>query len=103
MTTHSAAIKGHLTRLENEVEITKKAGDRHTDAELSLMQDGHAHIARLSRLPIEVLVIIFQLGPSDVFEHGSYVISISQVSHHWRNISLATPSLWSFFRLIPYS
>ena len=82
----------------------KKASDRLSDAELSSMRDGHAHVAELSSpcaLPTEVLLIIFHSGPSEVFEYRSYVISISQVSHHWRNITLATPSLWSFFRIIP--
>jgi hypothetical protein len=73
------------------------------------MQDPRVHIAKLSSshapiasLPIELLTAIFKSGPSDAWERVEYAISISQVSRCWRNVSLATGSMWSLVRVVPY-
>jgi hypothetical protein len=104
-------IRDEIARFENEVEImNEKADDLLAEVNLlrTSIQDHQAHIARLNSqlapigaLSPEVLGIIFQSGPTDVFKHETYVMSISQVCQHWRNISLATPSLWSYFRIPP--
>lgn len=106
------SIKGEIARLQIEVETMKKKEDDLL-AEVQLLRmsikDRQAHIARLNNLcapigvlPPELLAAIFQSGPCDVFDHGTYAISISQVSRHWRNVSLDIPSLWNFFRIVPY-
>jgi hypothetical protein len=111
MTPHSADFKGDISRIETEVEGLKRKEDKLL-AEVELVrasiQDRLVHISRLNNLyatigvlPAELLVTIFKSGPSDVIEHQKYVKSISLVSRYWRNLSLAVPSLWSFFHIAP--
>jgi len=104
-------FKGDISRIETEVEGLKRKEDKLL-AEVELVrasiQDRLAHISRLNNLyatigvlPAELLVAIFKSGPSGVIEHQRYVKSISLVSRYWRNLSLAIPSLWSFFHITP--
>ena len=105
MTPYPADFNGDITRLETEVEVLRSKEDNLL-AEVKLLrasiQHRLAHIARLNSLystigvlPSELFVTIFNSGPSDAIEHRQYVKLISLVSRYWRNISLATPSLWS--------
>jgi F-box-like len=111
MTPHSADFKGDIPRIETEVEGLKRKEDKLL-AEVELVrasiQDRLVHISRLNNLyatigvlPAELLVAIFKSGPSDVIEHQQYIKSISLVSRYWHNLSLAIPSLWSFFHIAP--
>lgn len=52
-----------------------------------------------STLPNEILLHIFKLGAlSDIQEYQKlpiFSITISRVCHHWRQLALATPALWT--------
>lgn len=52
--------------------------------------------ALVARMPPEILSRIFELGVHDSIHT---LPSISLVSHHWRKVALATPSLWTYIRL----
>jgi hypothetical protein len=66
-----------------------------------LQRQRNLHVATVSRLPDEVLILIFDIcGPSSHFTHSHQecvprqALAFSQVCVHWRNLSLGTPALW---------
>ncbi|KAI0322884.1 hypothetical protein OF83DRAFT_1048252 [Amylostereum chailletii] len=50
----------------------------------------------IKRLPPEIMSRVFEIG---VHECISFLPMLSLVSHHWRAIAVATPSLWSYIRM----
>jgi F-box-like len=53
----------------------------------------------IASLPPEVLIAVFRACPYNPWEHGEHAMRVSQVSHHWRDIAINTPSLWSSIRI----
>ena len=52
--------------------------------------------ALITRLPPELLSRIFELG---VHESGDLLFTLSLVSRHWRDLVLATPTIWTYIIL----
>ncbi|TFY73762.1 hypothetical protein EWM64_g10249, partial [Hericium alpestre] len=70
------------------------------EAELESLRLKKAHLlamrALIGGIPPEILSRIFELG---VHECNHLLPVISLVSRHWRDVALATASLWSYIRL----
>ncbi|KAA1472387.1 hypothetical protein DENSPDRAFT_821172 [Dentipellis sp. KUC8613] len=70
------------------------------EAQLSSLRLRKTHLlamhALIARMPPEILSRIFELG---VHESNHLLSTISLVSRYWRQVALATPSLWSYIRL----
>ncbi|KAG8908901.1 hypothetical protein FRB99_000004 [Tulasnella sp. 403] len=62
------------------------------------MQSPHNQNDFINRLPVELLIVIFLdvLASSDGIDRINFPVSLSQVSRHWRELSIATPSLWTY-------
>ncbi|OBZ67398.1 hypothetical protein A0H81_12552 [Grifola frondosa] len=54
--------------------------------------------ALIARVPPEILSRIFEFGVDD---NLNFISTLSLVSHYWRNLVLATPSLWTYIVLDP--
>ncbi|GBE83762.1 hypothetical protein BKA93DRAFT_493351 [Sparassis latifolia] len=70
------------------------------EAELARLRMKKAHIlasrALIYRLPAEIMSRIFEFGVHDVPE---LLTVLSLVCRHWRELALATPSLWTYIIL----
>jgi hypothetical protein len=103
------ALKNIITKLENEIG-TMEATESDLVVELEALRASmQKHRSRINQLrsdcapiasvPNEILLAIFEAGPSTFEEREGYAVCISQVSQLWRDIALATPSLWSWIRV----
>ena len=103
------ALKTELAMLENELN-NMEAVESHLVMQLetlqSSMQKHRSRVAQLrsdcapiASIPNEILTAIFEAGPTTHEDREGYAMCISHVSRLWRNIALATYSLWSAIRV----
>lgn len=95
---HILSTSDPRTKTPDLAAVDKAIDNLETDLALLKLKRSHllAERALIGRIPPEIL--------SDIFEHGVYddvrlLPTLSLVSRHWRNISLATPSLWTYIML----
>ena len=100
--------RNHLTRLENrlsgEIDIESILAldeqiRQHERAIINLKRTRNS-LLNVSKLPPEVLGNVFRWNVSlkddfDGLEEGSH--NFISVCHHWREVALGTPELWSFW------
>ncbi|KZP26786.1 hypothetical protein FIBSPDRAFT_1040538 [Athelia psychrophila] len=53
----------------------------------------------ISRIPDEVLAMIFEEGRRPRKHGHRFGVVLSHVSHRWRNVATTTPKLWNYLRL----
>ena len=92
-------------RITNGASCPQNTGGRFT--ERSAVADNENPLADFAfdKLPTELLVKIFHHARADsVLEACAtkypYPIALTQVCHHWRNVALGAPTLWTDIRIV---
>jgi len=85
---HMATVEDYLVM---QLETLRLSMQKHQSRINQLRSD----CAPIASIPNEILVAIFEAGISAYEDREEYAMCISHVSRLWRNIALATPSLWT--------
>ena len=94
-------------RITNGASCPQNTGERFTES--SAVADNENLLADFAfdKLPTELLVKIFHHARADsVLEACAtkypYPVALAQVCHHWRNMALGAPTLWTDIRIVQY-
>jgi hypothetical protein len=88
---HGTAYQEHLSALKQQAQDL----ERQLTCKRLEIADFINSAAPISFIPIEILAEIFKAGHRSARDASLFALIVSHVSHHWREVALHLPSLWT--------